>query len=231
MNKRLLAWQMEFGYVFSDLSLLETAFTHSSYSHENKNISQDNERLEFLGDAVLGAVISTLLYRTYPAEREGILSSYRQTIVCEATLAALATRLQVGEMLRLGNGELQHNGRKKRSILADAMEAVVAAVYLDQGAVINETVTTLIERLFTDEIRACATRGLDYKSRLQQVVEQDGGERLEYRVASVTGPVHDPRFTVEARLNSNVIGRASGRSKQEAEQGAAKEALSLFGAE
>ena len=230
MEERLLAFQKALGYVFSDQALLETALTHSSFSNENKNVPQDNERLEFLGDAVLGLVISTLLYRYYPTEKEGTLSSYRQTIVCEASLARLAVRLHLGEMLRLGNGELQNDGRRKRSILADATEAVFAAVYLDQGGVINETVVSLIEVLFAEEIRACASRGLDYKSRLQQVVEQDGGERLEYRVASVTGPVHAPCFTVEALLNSNVIGRAIGHSKQEAEQGAAKEALSLFGA-
>ena len=230
MDKRLLAWQEEIGYVFSDLSLLETALTHSSYSNECKQEIEDNERLEFLGDAVLGAVISTLLFRYYPNEREGTLSSYRQSIVCEASLFRIATRLHVGEMLRLGNGELQNDGRNKRSILADAMEALIAAIYLDRGGCADKTLTDLIERLFSEEIRACATRGLDYKSRLKQVVEQDGKERLEYRVVSVAGPVHDPCFTVEALLNSNVIGRANGRSKQEAEQGAAKEALSLFGA-
>ncbi len=230
MNERLSAWQREFGYVFRDPSLLETALTHSSYSHENKGTCEDNERLEFLGDAVLGTAISTLLYRYYPNEREGSLSAYRQTIVCEASLARIATALRVGDMLRLGNGELQHNGREKRSILADAVEAIIAAVYLDCGGYMDERVIRLIETLFEKEIRACVTRGLDYKSRLQQVVEQDGTERLEYRVVSVDGPVHSPRFTVHALLNSNVIGRAVGRSKQEAEQGAAKEALALFGA-
>ena len=229
MDDKLLAWQSMLGYEFSDIALLETAFTHSSYSNENRRAPEDNERLEFLGDAILGAVISTLLYRAYPSEREGVLSSYRQTIVCEASLASIACELHIGDMLRLGNGELQNDGRNKRSILADTVEAVIAAVYLDRGASVDETVTRLIERLFEDKIKACATRSLDYKSRLQQVVEQDGSERLEYRVVSVVGPVHNPRFTVEALLNSNVIGKAYGHTKQEAEQGAAREALSLFG--
>lgn len=229
MDDKLLAWQSTLGYVFSDPSLLETAITHSSFSHECKHAQEDNERLEFLGDAILGAVISTLLYRAYPLEREGTLSSYRQTIVCEASLASVAAELHLGDMLRLGNGELQNDGRKKRSILANTVEAVIAAVYLDRGASVDETVTRLIEQLFEDKIKACAARSLDHKSRLQQVVEQDGSERLEYRVVSVDGPVHNPRFTVEALLNSNVIGKADGRTKQEAEQGAAREALSLFG--
>ena len=124
MDDKLLAWQSTLGYEFSDIALLETAFTHSSYSNENRREQEDNERLEFLGDAILGAVISTLLYRAYPSEREGVLSSYRQTIVCEASLASIACELHIGDMLRLGNGELQNDGRNKRSILADAVEAV-----------------------------------------------------------------------------------------------------------
>ena len=230
MDTNLLSFQTRLGYVFSDVSLLENALTHSSYSHENKNAVADNERLEFLGDSVLGVVISTLLYQHYPHEKEGVLSAHRQNLVCEATLSTVASRLGIGELLRLGNGELQQNGREKKSILADALEAIIAAVYIDMGYTVNGMLMTLIESLFLEEIRRCANRGLDYKTRLQQVVEQDGGERLEYRVSSVSGPVHNPRFTVEALLNSNIIGKASGRTKQEAEQGAAREALSLFGA-
>ncbi len=221
-----LALQEALGYTFQNANLLKTALTHSSYSHENKGVKENNERLEFLGDAILGAVMGYLLYCRYPHEDEGILSSFRQQLVCESTLGRIAKKMELGKYLFLGNGEEHQGGRDKKSILADTLEAVIAATYLDDRA----AVYAVVDRLFTSEISACESmRHGDYKSRLQQLVEQDGNEKLIYRVISIDGPTHEPLFTVEACLNSNVIGCGQGRSKQEAEQQAASEALSLFG--
>lgn len=213
-------------YFFRDTELAITALTHTSYAHENK--TEHNERLEFLGDAVLGAAVSRLLYAQYPLEKEGALSSYRDFLVCEATLARVARRLDLGSLLRLGKGEIKNGGREKNSILADATEALVAAVYLDAGENGENAALTLVSRLFQNEFSACG-QSCDAKSLLQQVVEQGGRERLDYRRVSVAGPAHAPRYTVEALLNSNVIGRGEGGSAHEAEQNAAREALALFG--
>ena len=221
-----LELQGQLGYTFHNPELLKTALTHSSYMHENKSVKENNERLEFLGDPILGAVISNLLYSRYPGENEGVLSSYRQQLVCENTLGRVAKKINLGKYLFLGNGEDHQGGREKKSILSDAMEAVIAAIYLDDRL----AVYSVADRLFAAEIAACESiHNGDYKSRLQQLVEQDGNERLVYRVIATDGPIHDPLFTVEACLNSNVIGRGRGRSKQEAEQTAACEALALFG--
>jgi ribonuclease-3 len=219
------------GYSFQNKELLLTALTHSSYAHENKSVAEDNERLEFLGDAVLQMMISDLLYHRYGAASEGILSLYRQFLVCEATLARVAKRIDLGAHLRLGHGEERQGGREKRSILADAIEALVGAMYLDAGKEANVALPLILATLFDEELFACERlRTGDYKSRLQQLVEQDGNEKLDYRVASRQGPTHDPLFYVEALLNSNVIGKGVGHTKQEAEQLAAREALVLFGA-
>ena len=164
----------------------------------------------------------------YPYIIEGVLSSYRDYLVCEATLSRIARRLGLGELLRLGKGEIKHGGWDKSSILADATEAVVAAVYLDAKENGVAAVTALLTRLFENELSACA-RGGDAKTLLKQVVEQGGSERLFYRRVSADGPAHAPHYTVEALLNSNVIGRGEGSTVQEAEQNAAREALALFG--
>ena len=219
------------GYTFQNRDLLLTALTHTSYSHECKPPVQNNERLEFLGDAVLEIAVSHILYHRYPTATEGVLSLYRQFLVCEATLARIAQGIHLGAYLRLGRGEERQGGREKRSILADAMEALLGAVYLDVGGQADGVMQSIIEPLLAHELTACERlRAGDYKSRLQQLVEQDGFERLDYRLASTQGPVHDPIFHVEALLNSNVIGKGVGHTKQEAEQLAAREALLLFGA-
>lgn len=227
----LSALQAALGYTFRDEELLLTALTHSSYSHENKGSAENNERLEFFGDAVLQMTVSSLLFRRYPTATEGDLSLYRQYLVCEATLARVAKKLSLGDHLRLGRGEEKQGGREKRSLLADATEALFAAMYLDAGERAVPVFSSVLAALFEEELAACERlRSGDYKSRLQQLVEQDGNEKLDYRVASVRGPAHDPIFHVEALLNSNVIGRGVGHTKQEAEQLAAREALLLFGA-
>ncbi len=224
----VFAIEKRLGYSFQDRCFLLTALTHSSYAHEKRiPAAENNERLEFLGDALLGAAISEILYHRYSHISEGMLSLFRQQLVCEATLARIARRLGIVEGLRLGNGEERQGGREKRSILADAAEAVIAAVYLDSGENGMERIREILSTLFDEEFDRLSAG--DSKSLLQQVVEQDGNERLDYAVVSVEGPAHAPLYTVHALLNSNVIGKGRGTSKQEAEQMAAKEALSLFG--
>ena len=221
----LRALEAKINYTFRERSLLMKALTHSSYAHENK-AGEDNERLEFLGDAILSGAIGNLLYLRYPDANEGVLSAYKRYLVRETTLYGIACRLSLGEYLLLGKGELQQGGKEKKSILADAMEALVAAIFLDG----KEELFSVIETLFSPELVACERMGDgDCKSRLQQLVEQDGQEKLVYKLSATRGPVHNPIFEVEACLNSNVIGRGSGRTKQEAEQQAACEALALFG--
>ena len=216
------------GYFFEDREILFAALTHSSYAHEKRLPGvRDNERLEFLGDALLGAAISEILYDRYPDVQEGVLSVFRQQLVCETTLSRIARRLGVGEGLRLGNGEERQGGREKRSILADGAEALFAAVYLDSAEEGMQRIKEILLRLFDKEFDSLSVG--DSKSLLQQLVEQDGNERLDYTVVSVEGAAHEPLYTVHALLNSNVIGKGQGHSKQEAEQIAAREALSLFG--
>lgn len=213
------------GYHFRDPELLMTALTHSSYTNEKGDPSY--ERLEFLGDAVLQIIVSRYLYERFAAVPEGLLTKYRQSLVCEATLARIALSFSLGEHLRLGKGEALGKGRFRPSILADVMESLLAAVYLDGGMAAAEP---LLLSLMQGELENCVRNSEgDYKTRLQQLVEQDGTETLEYAVTDRRGPDHAPIYTIEARINSNVVGSGQGHSKHEAEQAAAKEALRLFG--
>ena len=213
------------GYRFRDIRLLETALTHASYSNEHGVPSY--ERLEFLGDAVLQIVVSRYLYERYDDIPEGLLTKYRQYLVCETTLAKVAADLSLGDYLLLGKGEAAGTGRSRPSILADAVESLLAAVYLDGGM---EAVEPIVFALLQSELDNCVkNRNGDYKTRLQQLVEQDGSETLEYTVVTRRGPDHAPTYVMEARINSNAVGRGEGRSKHEAEQAAAREALRLFG--
>ena len=221
------------GYHFKNPQLLQTACTHSSYTNEcrKENPVVCNERMEFLGDAVLQIIISDYLYHEYPSSAEGYLTKNRQHLVCEDTLARLAKKISLGEFLILGKGEEQNGGRTNKSILADAFEALLAAIYLDDGRDTAFLEVFLIG-LMKDEIQGCEkNRGGDYKTKLQQLVQQDGQEQLRYIVTAESGPDHNKTFEVEAHLSSNVIGHGKGRSKREAEQAAAKEALLLFGVE
>ena len=220
------------GYKFSDISYLENALTHSSYTNEQRTrgISvRSNERLEFLGDAILGAVVSEYLYSSFIKYREGALTKMRQRVVCEDTLAKIASRINLGDYLNLGNGE-EHNGcRTSPKVLSDAMEAVIAAMYLDsreQGTDYKNCVLNL----FKEEIDSIAKlQNTDYKTLLQQLVEQDGSSVLEYRTVEESGPEHNKAFTVVAYVNNNEVGRGVARKKQTAEMQAAKVALALFG--
>ncbi len=225
------SFEKTIGYTFNDKTTLINALSHSSFSNElkSKNIeSECNERLEFFGDSVLSFTVSEYLYTNYPNLPEGELSKVRAGTVCEKALASFARKIDLGRYLLLGHGEDNQNGRNRPSILADAFEAVLAAMYLDGGI---EPVKKFLLPFASDEISQIIARGntKDYKTMLQQFVQQEQSDFLEYKVVGESGPAHDKIFEAEASLNNNVIGRGKGKSKREAEQNAAKEALALFG--
>ena len=226
--------QKALGYTYNDISLLQKALTHSSYSNEIKlrhGEAECNERLEFLGDSVLSIVVSEYLFSHYTKRPEGELTRMRAEVVCEKALSKFAERIGLGNYLLLGHGEEKNNGRERKSILADAFEAVLASIYLDAGKEGKKMVARFLLPLIIEELEAAESDGhsKDYKTLLQQIVQQAEGEVLEYVTIAESGPDHKKSFTVEARLNSNVIGRGVGKSKKLAEQQAAKEALALMG--
>lgn len=219
------------GYSFNDISYLDAALTHSSYTNELRSRgmrAESNERLEFLGDAVLQLVISEHIYASYSKHREGALTKMRQQLVCERTLARIARGIDLGSYINLGNGEESSDCRSRSKILADALEAVIAAIYLDSRSR-GEEYKTVILNLFDEEIKKASQGSSDFKTRLQQLAEQDGAALLEYRIIEEAGPQHDKRFTVAAFINNNEVGRGVGKTKKLAEMQAAKMALQLFG--
>ena len=228
------ALEAAIGYKFKDGGLLTRALTHSSYSNESglKNHHMFcNERLEFLGDSVLSLITSNYLYAKFSDCPEGELTRMRAEVVCERALSGYANTIGLGKYLLLGIGEEKNNGRQRKSILADAFEALLAAIYLDAGEDGMATVEKFLLPFIVKEIESIGkSKGFsgDPKSLLQQFVQQAEGDFLEYVVVGQSGPDHMKSFKVEARLNSNVIGRGQGRSKREAEQNAAREALELF---
>ena len=221
------------GYEFKDKQKLEEALTHSSYSNElsQKHITKRcNERLEFLGDSVLSIIVSEYLYDKYKNEPEGKLTNRRRELVCEKALARYAHKLGLGEFLMLGKGEDKNGGRENKSILADAFEALLAAIYLDAAENGKAEVSKFLMPYVKEEITASSISGesIDYKTLLQQFTQQADGELPEYVETSESGPDHMKKFEVEVRLNQNVIGRGCGTTKKEAEQKAAEEACRLF---
>lgn len=223
--------QEAIGYRFRDTALLERALTHSSYSNESGQPNHHllcNERLEFLGDSILSVITSEYLFENFKDCPEGDLTRMRADVVCERALAKYAETIRLGDYLRLGRGEDRNNGRSCRSIIADAFEALLAAMYLDAG---RERVALFLLPFVTAEVANLKPGGFhgDSKTKLQQFVQQNEGDFLEYCVVSESGPDHQKTFEVEAHLNGNVIGRGSGRSKRIAEQAAAHAALELFG--
>ena len=209
-------------YRFRDRSLLRNALTHSSYANENKNLGvQCNERLEFLGDSVLGFVVANELYRRFPDRPEGEMTRMRADMVCETTLAQAARSIGLGEELLLGHGEEQ-GGRTRPSILADAMESVIAAAFLDGGL---EAAQGIIARLILCNIPEQQLRNADWKTMLQELVQQHRGQTLSYHLTGESGPDHDKRFTVEVLLNGERVGAGEGSSKKRAEQAAANAAI------
>ena len=220
--------QTALGYRFKNHFLLEEALTHKSYANEQKTASPPhNERLEFLGDAVLSLIISEQLATLLPQSSEGALSKLKARLVSEAVLAAIARGLTLGSCLRLGRGEELSKGREKDSLLADALEAVVAAVHLDGGV---DAARQIVARLFTKEFALVVTQqhrpgAEDYKTQVQEWCQQQFESLPTYAVVRESGPDHDKLFEVEVTVNGEVVGRGTGRSKKEAEQSAAKQAL------
>ncbi len=215
------------GYHFKNPKYLETALRHSSYANEKKNRGDSNERLEFLGDSVLGFVVADYLFKKFPSLPEGDLTKKRAALVCEKACCGFSRKLDIGRYLLLSRGEQNSGGRERPSILADAFESVTAAVYLDGGMeearkFIMKFVLPLLE-----EEKPKAFK--DYKTLLQEIIQKNPGETLEYALTGESGPDHDKHFSVEVLLDNNVIGKGGGRSKKEAEQQAAREALGLMG--
>ncbi len=214
------------GYEFRDKRLLETALTHSSYANEHK--CQSYERLEFLGDSVLGFVTAEYLFSHFSNLPEGQLTKNRAALVCERSLCRFSRELQVGSFLRLSHGEIHAGGMEKDSILADVFESTTAAIYRDSGDL--DEAKRFILRFIAPAAGEQAVRPMkDYKTTLQEIVQQNPGEQLKYVLVGESGPDHDKHFVTEVHLNSNVLGKGGGRSKKEAEQQAAREALKLMG--
>ena len=220
----MTALEERLGYSFRNRALLETALTHSSYANENRASGiVCNERLEFLGDSVLGVTVADFLYRHFPDMPEGRMTRLRAELVCEQSLHRVALELHLGDYLRLGKGEEHNGGRKRASILSDAVEAVIAAMYLDAGI---ETAAGFIHRCLLDDIRAIETPTFtDYKTSLQELVQRHSGQVLSYELVGEEGPDHAKTFRVQVCLNGDPIGRGTGRTKKEAEQTAAANAL------
>ena len=217
------ALQERLGYVFHDPSLLENALTHSSYANERKGHLGSNERLEFLGDSILGMVTADKLYHCFPGLPEGKLSRLRAELVCEQSLHAVALDLGLGEHLRLGKGEEHSGGRTRPSILADAVEAVIAAMFLDGG--MEPARAFILRHVLAGLDEGQIHHVADYKTELQEQIQRKADQHLRYELIGASGPDHNKRFTMAVYLNEQEIGRGDGRSKKEAEQAAAKAAL------
>lgn len=215
------------GYVFQDKTLLQNALTHSSYANENRLRGiQDNERLEFLGDAILGFVVAEHLFRLFPDRPEGELTRIRADLVCETNLAKRAATVRLGDYLLLGHGEDHGGGRKRASIVSDAMESVIAAAYMDGGF---EAARGIVDRLILVDIPSGRPNNFDYKTALQELVQRKKDQVLHYELIGESGPDHDKHFEVEVHLNGWCVGEGSGSSKKRAEQAAAEAAiLKLF---
>ena len=219
------------GYKFKDICLLDQALSHSSYIREKKEDNiRDNERLEFLGDAFFDAVIGESLYKMHPQAEEGKLSKMRASIVCEQSLAGAADRLRLADYILLGYGEEKNGGRQRASILADAAEAVVGAIYLDGG---YEEVRKFVLGAFDRELqeaKAGRITNRDHKSALQELLQANGIHDIKYTLENEEGPDHDKTFTVKLEIGGKILGRGTGKSKKSAEQEAAKNALENSGA-
>lgn len=219
------------GYAFGDRELLVQALTHRSYVNENEGVALDNQRMEFLGDSVLGVLTAEALYRQDLDAPEGVLSSRQSQIVCEDALAEVAIALRLGEFIRLGKGECATGGRDKKSVLSDAYEAVLCAVYLDGGM---EAARGVVERLQSGAIAQLLQEpvvpggAVDPKSLLQQVVQGEASTRPHYVIIEESGPPHARVFISEVRVGARILARGQGRSKKQAEQEAAAIALTVW---
>ena len=219
-------------YRFKKSEYLTCALTHSSYANEQRSrgiTAESNERLEFLGDAVLDTIISEHLFETFRQRREGSLTKMRQALVCEENLAKIAADLRIGDYLNLGHGEELTDCRNRPKVLADAFEAIVAAIYLDAKECFDDSYNNIIIDLFEKKISEIQNgKPTDYKTLLQQFAEQDGTAVLRYETVQ-TGELHDPTFTTTAYINNNAVGTGTSGTKKGSEMAAARVALSLFG--
>lgn len=213
--------QKKIGYTFKNPKLLQAALVHSSYVNENRNkVSESNERLEFLGDSVLGFISADYLYKKYPGRPEGELTRERASLVCEKSLHRTALELGLGELLLLGKGEAMGGGRQRPSILADAVEATLAAIYLDGGM---EPARRFVYTFILQRQESPDTE--DYKTELQELVQREKEQALEYRIVGESGPDHDKHFIAQVLLNGKMVGQGEGRTKKMAEQMSAKAAI------
>lgn len=215
-------------YKFNNIKYLKNALVHSSYANEVRGDTHSNERLEFLGDSVLSIIVSEHIFNKYPNMPEGELTKLRASLVCEKSLCAFSRELGIGDYLLLGNGEDKNGGRERDSILADVFEAVLAAIYLDGGfnAAKKHVFNTVLRDL---EHHSEEDIFKDYKTVLQEIIQRNPEESVSYILIDESGPDHNKIFTVEVHLNSNVIGCGKGKSKKQAEQMAACQALKLMG--
>ena len=225
-KQQLQSFCQALGVQMHDLELLDMALTHTSYAHEAKQHPkpQHNERIEFLGDSVLSIIVSTYMYNNFPELAEGQLTKLRAYLVCEVSLHEYAKKIHLGDYLKLGKGEDFSGGRERPSILADAFESVLGAIYLDQGM---EVARTYLLGLMQPEIDYICRHGIfnDYKTRLQEYLQRDGEVEITYRLLGSSGPEHKKVFTSEVIFEGKVIGKGQGHSKKDAEQHAAKQAL------
>ena len=211
------------GYTFKNKALLRNALTHSSFANENRGTGcPDNERLEFLGDSILGFTVADYLFNNYKDRLEGDLTRIRADLVCEGNLAKAAKSVKLGDYLLLGNGEDNNGGRFRDSILADATESVLAAAYLDSGF---EAAKGIVDRLILNDIPTGKARNLDYKTAFQELVQREKNQNIHYVLVGESGPDHDKKFEMEVILNGNVVGHGIGTSKKRAEQDAARCAI------
>lgn len=211
------------GYQFKNITLLQNALAHSSYANERwHNSLMSNERLEFLGDSILGMVVAEYLYTHFPDRPEGELTRMRADMVCETSLAAVAGKIELGKHLQLGHGEERLGGRERASILADAVESVIAACFLDGGM---EAAAAFISRFILCDVPLKKLHNQDYKTMLQELVQQKKGQVLSYCLVGESGPDHDKKFVVQVSLNGQCVGEGIGSSKKRAEQDAARAAL------
>lgn len=220
-------FEAKIGYTFKNKELLHEALSHSSYANEPSHKGNSNERLEFLGDSVLSIVVSVYLFTHFKHLPEGELTKIRASLVCEKALYEFSKKIDLGQHILLGKGEENSGGRERPSIVSDAFEAVIAAVYLDGGM---EKVTDYVLGFMPEHLDKSNVKKLnDYKTVLQEIIQQNPDEKVEYVLKDQIGPDHDRKFVVQVTLNSNVIGTGEGHSKKQAEQMAAREALSLMG--
>ena len=222
-DHKLSKLMQQLEYFFNDTALIEAALTHSSYANENKSSGMvSNERLEFFGDAILEMTVSKLLYENTANLPEGRMTKIRAEIVCEKSLASVAGELNLGKYIKLGKGEEKGGGRNRSSILADAVEAVIAAVYLDGGA---EPVTKLVNKFLIKDIDQILHENTDYKTALQELIQLKPNQTISYHIRGESGPDHMKMFAVEVLINEVPFGHGEGKSKKIAEQMAAKAAL------